>query len=177
MKISVGNSTFEIVKGDITKEETDAIVNAANPRLTPGGGVSGAIHRAAGRELWEECKKLGGCRTGEAKITGGYNLRAKYVIHTVGPRYSGKKEDEEMLSRCYINSLKLAVEHGIRSISFPAISTGIYGYPMEEAARVAISSIIKFLKEHDVSLKVRMVLYDKRAYDVHKNMLMKMVEK
>jgi len=174
MRLKIGNSILEIIKGDITKEETDAIVNAANSRLTPGGGVSGAIHRAAGRQLWEECKTLGGCKTGEAKITRGYNLGAKYVIYTVGPIYSGKEEDARMLSLCYINSLKLAMEHGIKSISFPAISTGIYGYPMEEAARVAISTILKFLKEKDASMKVRMVLYDERAYEIHKKVLEEM---
>jgi len=176
MRLSIGKSTLEIVKGDIVQEDTDAIVNAANSRLTPGGGVSGAIHRAAGPQLWEECRAIGGCGKGEAKITGGYNLKARYVIHTVGPVYSGKKRDAEILARCYTSSLKLAVEHGIKSISFPAISTGIYGYPMEEAARVAISTIIKFLKENDVSIKVRMVLYDSRAYVIHKRVLEEIME-
>jgi len=177
MELIIGSASLEIVQGDITKEETDAIVNAANSRLTPGGGVSGAIHRAAGPQLWKECKMLGGCKTGEAKITRGYNLKARYVIHTVGPIYSGKREDAEMLSRCYENSLKLALEHGIKSISFPAISTGIYGYPMEEAARVAISTILKFMEENDVPIKVRMVLYDERAYEVHKKVLGEMKER
>jgi len=174
MKLSVGGAALEIVKGDITEEETDAIVNAANPRLTPGGGVSGAIHRAAGKQLWEECKTLGGCRTGEAKITKGYNLKAKYVIHTVGPIYSGRKEDARLLSRCYMSSLEIALKHGIKSISFPAISTGIYGYPMEEAAKIAISTIIKFLREHDAPKLVRIVLYDERAYEIHQKVAKEM---
>ncbi len=177
MELKIGGATFEIVKGDITKEKVDAIVNAANPRLTPGGGVSGAIHRAAGKELWEECKKLGGCRTGEAKITKGYNLPAKYVIHTVGPVYKGREEDAKLLEACYKNSLKLAAEHKLRSISFPAISTGVYGYPVEEAARVAIKAITDFLKENEGIERVRMVLYTDDAYEVHKKVLREMIEK
>ena len=177
MELKIGRATFEIVKGDITKEKVDAIVNAANPRLTPGGGVSGAIHRAAGKELREECKKLGGCRTGEAKITKGYNLPAKYVIHTVGPVYKGREEDAKLLEACYKNSLKLAAEHKLRSIAFPAISTGVYGYPVEEAARVAIKAITDFLKENEGIEKVRMVLYTDDAYEVHKKVLREMIEK
>jgi len=171
MQIKIGDTTFEIVKGDITKQEVDAIVNAANPRLTPGGGVSGAIHRAAGKELWEECKKLGGCKTGEAKITRGYKLKAKYVIHTVGPVYKGSIEDEKLLASCYKNSLKLALEHNIKSIAFPAISTGVYGYPMEEAAKVAIKTIIEFLKENKGLELVRLVLYNDKAYEIHKKVM------
>ncbi|MBC7128447.1 MAG: macro domain-containing protein [Thermoplasmatales archaeon] len=163
MIISIGKSSIEIVKGDITAQQAEAVVNAANPQLTPGGGVSGAIHRAAGRELWEECKKLGGCRPGEAKITSGYKL-AKYVIHTVGPIYTGKPEDEITLANCYRNSLKLAMEHGIKSIAFPSISTGIYGYPVEEAARISLETIISFLRGHEVEMEVRIVLYDDRTY-------------
>ena len=177
MQIKIGNAILEIAKGDITKEKVDAIVNAANPRLTPGGGVSGAIHRAAGKQLWEECKKLGGCKTGEAKITGGYNLPAKYVIHTVGPVYSGREEDEKLLAACYKNSLKLAMQHGIKSIAFPAISTGIYGYPMEEAARVAIKAIADFLKESDGLDLVKLVLYSQEAYEIHKKVLEEMRNK
>jgi len=177
MELRVGKATLEIVKGDITKEKVDAIVNAANPRLTPGGGVSGAIHRAAGKELWEECKKLGGCKTGEAKITRGYNLPAKYVIHTVGPVYRGREEDAELLAACYKNSLKLAMEHGLKSIAFPAISTGIYGYPVEEAARVAIKAIVDFLKNNEGIEKVKMVLYTDGAYEIHKKVLKELIEK
>lgn len=177
MELRIGKATFEIVKGDITKEKVDAIVNAANPRLTPGGGVSGAIHKAAGKKLWEECKKLGGCKTGEAKITRGYNLPAKFVIHTVGPVYKGRKEDAELLAACYKNSLKLAMKHGLKSIAFPAISTGIYGYPVEEAARVAIKAIVEFLKDNEGIEKVKMVLYTDDAYEIHKKVLKEMVEK
>lgn len=166
MKVKIGKAIFEIVKGDITKQKVEAIVNAANPRLSLGGGVSGAIHRAAGAELWKECKKLGGCKTGEAKITGGYNL-AKYVIHTVGPVYKGRKEDEKLLESCYKNSMKLAIEKGIKSIAFPAISTGIYGYPVEKAAEIAIKTLIDFLKKNEGIELVRLVLYDDRAYEVH----------
>ena len=166
--VKIGN--FEIVKGDITKQDVEAIVNAANPRLTPGGGVSGAIHRAAGPELWEECKKLGGCKTGEAKITKGYNL-AKYIIHTVGPVYKGSPDDEKLLASCYKNSLKLALENGIKSIAFPAISTGVYGYPIEEAAKIAIRTILDFLNENEGIDVVRLVLYDDKAYKIHLEVL------
>jgi len=166
----VGQGILEITMGDITQQKTDAIVNAANSRLTPGGGVSGAIHRAAGPGLWEECKTLGGCRTGEAKITKGYNLSAKYVIHTVGPIYSraNRERNAELLWSCYENSLKLAAKHGIKSISFPAISTGIYGYPVGEAAEIAVKAIVDFMKEHDEIELVRMVLYDMAAFEAHR---------
>ncbi|MCD6171351.1 MAG: macro domain-containing protein [Thermoplasmata archaeon] len=176
MKFQVGKSIFEIVEGDITRQDCEAVVNAANPRLSPGGGVSGAIHRAAGRQLWEEAKKLGGCKTGEAKITKGYKL-AKYVIHTVGPVYRGSKEDRELLENCYINSLKIAFEHKIKSIAFPAISTGIYGYPMEEAAEVAIKAIINFLKNCDCEMNVKLVLYGNEAYKIHEKFLERFMAK
>ncbi len=140
----------EIHKGDISKLKVDAIVNAANNTLLGGGGVDGAIHRAAGKKLLEECKKLNGCKTGEAKITKGYNLSAKNVIHTVGPVWNGGKHNEdELLASCYCNSLKLAVENGIKSIAFPAISTGVYRFPLERATKIAIDEVTKFLKEND----------------------------
>ena len=170
-EINYGNSILRIIQGDITKQETDAVVNAANNRLAPGGGVAGAIHRVAGVELWEECKKLGGCETGEAVITKGYNLPAKWIIHTVGPIYSLSEEDPKLLSSCYENSLKLADREGIQTISFPAISTGAFGYPIREAARVAVDTICKTLKNLSSVEMVQFVLFDLKAYNVFEEVL------
>ncbi|MGD9579273.1 MAG: O-acetyl-ADP-ribose deacetylase [Syntrophorhabdus sp.] len=157
-----------VLKGDITKLRVDAIVNAANHSLLGGGGVDGAIHRAAGRELYEECKALGGCKTGEAKITKGYKLPAKYVIHTVGPIYRRENGQEaEFLANCYKNSLKLAIEHNIKTISFPSISTGAYGYPIEEASEIAITTVKKFLDdEKDHIEKVYFVAFSDADFKV-----------
>ncbi len=171
MKVQVTNSVLELAQGDITKQETEAIVNAANKRLAPGGGVAGAIHREAGPELWEECKKLDGCETGEAKITKGYDLAASYVIHTVGPVYSGSSEDPEYLEGCYRNCLELAEQEGIESISFPAISTGAFGYPVEEAAEVALRTVADYLKDGSEIALVRFVLYNSNTFDIHQEVL------
>ena len=170
-KIRIGGSFLELTVGDITKQKTDAVVNAANKRLAPGGGVAGAIHRMAGPGLWEECRKMGGCETGEAKITKGYMLPADYVIHTVGPIYSGSNEDPKKLASCYKESLKLARENKIKSISFPSLSTGYFGYPLEKAAQVALKTVIEdLLKNPEIEL-IRFVLYDSKALEVHEKVL------
>ncbi|OGF66887.1 MAG: O-acetyl-ADP-ribose deacetylase [Candidatus Fischerbacteria bacterium RBG_13_37_8] len=162
---------ISIIRGDITKQEVDAIVNAANNSLLGGGGVDGAIHHAAGPGLLGECRKLNGCETGEAKITGGYNLPSRWVIHTVGPVWMGGENDEdEKLAQCYHNSLALAVQHTIKTIAFPAISTGIYGFPLERACRIALAEIKKFLSTETTLEKVILVCFDKRTYDCYKEL-------
>ena len=175
IKIKIGSSHLELLKGNISQQDTEGVVNAANKRLAPGGGVAGDIHRAAGSELWEECKKLGGCETGQAKITKAYNLPNRFVIHTVGPVYSGSKTDAIALKNSYLNSLKLADENGIKSISFPAISTGAFGYPLEEAAEIGLKTIIGYLKGTTKIELLRMVLYDDFSFDTHKNILEELV--
>ena len=167
----VGNSVLELAIGDIVLQETDAIVNAANSQLAPGGGVSGAIHLGAGPLLWDECRALGGCSTGEAKITRGYNLSAHYVIHTVGPLYAGRVSDPENLKNSYLNSLDLASKNNLKSISFPSISTGVFGYPVKEASYIALKAIIDWLQHHPGVELVRMVLYSKENYNMYKSAL------
>jgi len=162
-------STIEIFKGDITKLKVDAIVNAANSSLLGGGGVDGAIHRAAGPKLLEECRKLNGCKTGEAKITKGYNLPANFVIHTIGPVWNGGNYNEdELLTNCYLNSLKLAVENKIKTIAFPAISTGVYEFPLERAAQIAIKTVKKFIQSDKSIQKIIFVCFDDRTYQTYK---------
>jgi len=163
---------LDIVRGDITALRVDAIVNAANKTLLGGGGVDGAIHRAAGPGLLEECRTLDGCETGKAKITKGYALKAKWVIHTVGPVWRGGESDEdELLADCYRNSLGLAEEYSIETIAFPAISTGVYRFPMKRAARIAIAEVLRFLK-HNESLKgIILVCFGDRAYDIYQEAL------
>ena len=155
---------LEIILGDITKQEADAIVNAANCALLGGGGVDGAIHRAAGPKLLEECRTLNGCETGKAKITGGYNLPAKYVIHTPGPIWrGGNKNERQLLESCYRSCLRLAVENNCATVDFPSISTGVYHFPLEEAAKIAVSTIKSVLESEDSLQRVRMVCFDERT--------------
>ncbi len=166
------NFKIEINKGDITKLNVDAIVNAANTSLLGGGGVDGAIHRAAGPELLKECKTLNGCKTGEAKITKGYNLPAKSIIHTVGPVWKGGNHNEdELLANCYGNSLKLAIENKIISIAFPAISTGVYRFPLERAVKIAVNEVKNFLKGNKSIEKVVFVCFDEETCESYEEEL------
>lgn len=152
---------LQIISGDITKQKVDAIVNAANCSLLGGGGVDGAIHRSAGPSLLEECKKLGGCETGQAKITKGYNLPAKYVIHTPGPIWrGGKNKEAELLASCYRASLKLAEDNGCKTVAFPSISTGVYRFPLEKAADIAVNTILDYVSSSPTIQKVYMVCFD-----------------
>lgn len=164
---------IELLLGDITQLPVDAIVNAANRSLLGGGGVDGAIHRAAGRRLVEECRTLGGCETGDAKMTAGYELPASHVIHTVGPVYHGRPSDPELLASCYRTSLELASRHGLHSVAFPAISCGIYGYPITEATRIAIDTVTDFLAGNALPEKVLFVLFSEEFYDIYREYLLK----
>jgi O-acetyl-ADP-ribose deacetylase (regulator of RNase III) len=162
----MSDERLKIVQADITTLHVDAIVNAANSSLLGGGGVDGAIHRAAGPELLAECRTLGGCRTGEAKMTRGYRLPARYVIHTVGPIWQGgQQHEEELLANCYRNALALAQQHGIKSIAFPSISTGVYGFPLQRACRIALGAMMDFLDQDQAVERIIAVCYSRSDYD------------
>jgi O-acetyl-ADP-ribose deacetylase (regulator of RNase III) len=166
------NEAIVVVEGDITKQKVDAIVNAANTSLLGGGGVDGAIHRAAGPELKDECRTLHGCPTGDAKLTRGYRLPARWVIHTVGPVWQGgHNSEDELLANCYRRSLALAVQNGVRSLAFPAISTGIYGFPLERATRIAIREVRAFLEKTPALEKVLFVCFDPHTRDIYQKVL------
>lgn len=170
--VDVNDARVELVQGDITRQDTDAIVNAANPSLLGGGGVDGAIHRAGGLEILAECRRLGGCPPGEARITGGGQLKARYVIHAVGPvYYNGTSGEPERLANAYRCSLTLADRHGLQSVSFPSISTGAYGYPVERAAPIALRTVVDYLRQHRGIELVRFVLYDTPTYTVYEDAL------
>ena len=165
-------SSIKYYSGDITKLKVDVIVNAANSSLLGGEGVDGAIHRAAGPQLLEECRTLNGCRTGEAKITGGYNLPAKHVIHTVGPIYSGSVSDADDLHNCYWNSLEVAKANDLHSIAFPGISTGVYGYPKKEAAHIALTTVKEWLEANSgYDIEVTFVCFSEEDYLIYQNKL------
>jgi len=172
----IGQTHLELIEGDITHQDTEAIVNAANNSLLGGGGVDGAIHAAAGPELLEECRTLGGCETGAAKITKGYRLNTRHVIHTVGPVYHGWPRDAELLTRCYEQSLSLAGLHHLRSVAFPSISTGVYGYPLDEAAPVALKAVIRYLIAHPGIELVRFVLFDRQTFEAYTHALEELVK-
>lgn len=163
---------IEVVQGDITREVADAIVNAANSSLLGGGGVDGAIHRAAGPRLLEECRSLGGCPAGEARITGGYSLPVRWVIHTVGPVWRGGQNDEDqLLASCYRNALTLAYQHDLSTVAFPSISTGAYGFPVLRAARIALNEIRQFLQKHPRPERVRLVCFDQDTRQTYATVL------
>jgi O-acetyl-ADP-ribose deacetylase len=176
MEFKVGLTTFFLEEGDITRQATEAIVNAANSRLAGGGGVDGAIHRAGGPTIMEECRKLGGCPTGQAVITTGGMLKAKYVIHTVGPIYrDGSRGEADLLASSYRESLKLAHQKGLKSIAFPSLSTGAYGYPLDEAARVAVKTVIDYLKANSVFDRVGFVLFGSESFNAYEQAAQKIL--
>lgn len=163
---------IEVIRGDITRLQVDAIVNAANSSLLGGGGVDGAIHRAAGPKLLEECRKLNGCQTGQAKITGGYNLPAKFVIHTVGPVWHGGTQNEDqLLAGCYKNSLALAVQNGVKTIAFPAISTGVYSFPLARATEIAVREAREFISRDHSLERIIFVCFGDEAYNTYQRVL------
>jgi len=172
MEVKIGRGVLSLVEGDITEQDTDAIVNAANRSLLGGGGVDGAIHRAGGKRILAECMKIGGCGTGEAVITTGGNLKAGHVIHTVGPVYrDGLHNEPALLRNAYSNSLKAASENGLKSVAFPSISTGAYRYPLESAAEIALNTVITYMRGHDDITLVRFVLYSREALEVYEKVL------
>jgi len=172
MKATTHKSTLEVVQSDITQQETEAIGNAANSALAGGGGVDGSIHRAGGPSIMSELRaRYKGCPTGSAVITGGGDLKVKYVIHAVGPRYSGSPKDAELLSSAYRKSLELCTQNKISSIAFPSISTGVYGYPVEEASLIALKTVMDYLKDHPEIKLVRFVLFDSKTYSVYEQAL------
>jgi len=172
MKATVNKSVLDLVQGDITQQDTDAIVNAANQSLLGGGGVDGAIHRAAGPQLLAECRTLGGCATGNAKITKGYQLKARHIIHTVGPVHRRQSQEvRDLLASTYRRSLEVARENGLTSLAFPSISTGAYGYPVEEAAPIALSTVINFVKENPDIQLVRFVLFSNDILEAYEKAL------
>jgi O-acetyl-ADP-ribose deacetylase (regulator of RNase III) len=176
MSIVPAKTRIFVVEGDITKQKVDAIVNAANTTLLGGGGVDGAIHRAAGAELLEECRTLGGCPTGQAKITKGYRLPAKWIIHTVGPVWrDGNHHEDELLTSCYRSCFELVVQHDIRRVAFPSISTGAYGFPMERAARIAVRQAKAFLEQNASVEKVVLVCFGQHAFDLHQKIVAEML--
>jgi O-acetyl-ADP-ribose deacetylase (regulator of RNase III) len=167
MQQTINNSTLILAVGDITTETTDAIVNAANSRLAGGGGVDGAIHRAGGPTIMQQCRQIGGCPTGKAVITTAGNLNTRYVIHAVGPRYyQATGKEAALLKSAYLESLRLASAHHLSSIAFPAISTGAYGYPLHEAAKIALHTTIEYLRGHTDMQLVKFILYDQHTYDI-----------
>jgi O-acetyl-ADP-ribose deacetylase (regulator of RNase III) len=172
MQAKINETIIELVYGDITEETTDALVNAANERLAGGAGVDGAIHRAGGPAIMDECRKIGGCPTGQAVITTGGKLKAKYVIHTVGPIYhDGIRGESRLLESAYRNSLELARKKSLRSISFPAISTGVYRYPVNDAAHIAINTCVDFAQDNTDIKLIRHVLFSKEFYDIFSSQL------
>jgi len=176
MELKTGGTVIALALGDITREETDAIVNAANSGLRGGGGVDGAIHRAGGPSIMEECREIGSCPTGQAVVTGGGNLKARHVIHTVGPVYRGGRRGEaELLESAYRESLRRVTDKGLKSVSFPAISAGVYGYPLEEAARIALTTAIGYVRDHQEIELVRFVLFSQDIYDVFLSELKKLM--